>query len=56
MDWRVSSWCDGGACVEVAAVEDLAVLVRDSTVPGTVLALTPQAWAALVCRVKAGDG
>lgn len=71
MGWRVSSRCDGGACVqvavsrrkgsrcgtsecvEVAAVEDRAVLVRDSTVPGVVLAVSAEAWAALVRRVRA---
>ena len=51
--WRTASGCNGGECVQVAAVEDLAVLVRDSTAPGTVLALSPQAWSALVRSVKA---
>lgn len=56
VSWRTGSRCDGGGCVQVAAVEDLAVLVRDGTVPGTVLAVSAEAWAALVRRVKAGDG
>jgi Domain of unknown function (DUF397) len=44
-NWRKSSYSadNGGACVEVAAAED--VLVRDTTDrPGTVLTFAADAW------------
>lgn len=58
MDWRTSSRsANNGACVEVADVDSVAVLVRDSQDRGgTVLALTPDAWRDLTSRVKAADG
>ena len=57
MDWRTSSWCNGGSCVEVASVDGVAVLVRDSTSPGgAVLALTPDAWRDLTERVRDLEG
>jgi hypothetical protein len=56
MDWRKSSHSNGTACVDVADMDGLAVLVRDSQDPhGTVLALTPAAWRDLTARVHA-DG
>ncbi len=39
LDWRQSSRCDTGACVEIARSGD-DVLVRSSTRPGAVLRLT----------------
>jgi hypothetical protein len=54
MDWRKSSRSiGGGECVEVAALDDLAVAVRDSADPGgPVLVLSAEAWQALVRHVK----
>lgn len=60
MGWRASSHCAGGECVQVTSIEGpdgLAVLVRDSAnLPGPVLALSPEAWSALISCVRAGDG
>jgi len=53
--WRKSRRCSGGACVEVAKVDDV-YLVRDSKNPdGAVLSFTDQEWAGFVEGVEAGD-
>lgn len=55
MEWQRSSYCAGGACVQVA-VEAGAVLVRDGKDPdGPVLTFTAAEWGAFVARVKAGE-
>ena len=61
--WRRSRWCGGANCVEVAVADhsmmegredgDALLLVRDSMVPdGQLLRIRPDAWAALVARIK----
>lgn len=70
MQFRKSTHCSSGACVEVAfqrsshcadgnCVEvDLAtdgVAVRDSKNPGTILRFDRAEWAAFVAGVKAGE-
>jgi Domain of unknown function (DUF397) len=50
--WRISSWCDGGACIEIA-IQDHAVLLRSSADPdGPVLAFGPAAWRELIAGIK----
>ena len=52
LEWRSSSWCDGGSCVE-AAVQNNAVLLRGSTDPGgSILVFTHAAWRDLTARIK----
>ena len=54
-DWRKSSYCGGGACVEVAQSSD-SVLVRDSKNPNSpVLQFTVQEWSDFVAGVTAGE-
>jgi hypothetical protein len=51
-EWRSSSRCEGGACIEAAAQDD-AVLLRESADPGgTVLAFTHPVWRDLTARIK----
>ncbi|WP_144119548.1 DUF397 domain-containing protein [Catellatospora sichuanensis] len=53
--WRRSSYCDSGACVEVAQL-DHGVAVRDSKDPqGPVLRFSRQEFAAFIAGVRAGD-
>jgi Domain of unknown function (DUF397) len=53
--WRKSSFCDSGACVEVAAIDEV-IAVRDAKAPnGTVLQFTRPEWRAFVDGVRAGD-
>jgi predicted secreted Zn-dependent protease len=54
-EWRKSSFCGNGACVEVAvAGEDF--LVRDSKDSDSpVLKFTRDEWAAFVAGVNAGE-
>ena len=51
-EWRSSSRCEGGACIEAAA-QDGAVLLRNSADPdGVILPFTLAAWGDLTARVK----
>lgn len=55
VQWRRSSRCDGGQCVEVAFTQAHA-LVRDSKdAPGPVLSFTPAEWDAFVAGARAGE-
>lgn len=56
LEWRRSSRCNGGTCVEVAAWADL-VYVRNSADPkGSMLVLSRARWADLIARVKERRG
>lgn len=56
MNWRKSTYSASGGCVEVATMDDVAVLVRDTRDRGgTVLALAPGIWAAFTDAVKSGS-
>ncbi|GIF95556.1 DUF397 domain-containing protein [Catellatospora citrea] len=55
VNWRRSSRCDTGACVEVAQFGP-EVGVRDAKDPqGPVLRFTRQEFAAFIAGVRAGD-
>jgi hypothetical protein len=55
VQWRRSSDCTSGTCVEVADAEDR-VLVRDSKDPAAApLTFTREEWAAFVAGVKRGE-
>jgi Domain of unknown function (DUF397) len=53
--WRHSSFCEGGACVEVAALSGETVGLRDARDPdGPVITIGRDAWRAFVARIKSG--
>ena len=55
LDWRRSSFCGHGACVEVAYVEG-GVLLRDGKNPdAAALRFTDEEWSAFVAGVQAGE-
>jgi hypothetical protein len=55
-EFRVSSFCSFGSCVEVGRTPDGAVLVRDTKNRAQeALAFTDEEWAAFVAGVKAGE-
>lgn len=56
--WRKSSHSgnEGRVCVEVAALVDRGVALRDSKdVDGPVLSVAPSAWASLLADIKTGS-
>ncbi|MDF5752492.1 DUF397 domain-containing protein [Spongiactinospora sp. TRM90649] len=54
--WRISSHCNGGNCVEVAALPGGGVALRDGKdAAGPVLEFTPAEWRSWVSRVKSGE-
>ena len=54
-EWRKSSYCSAGNCVEVAQVAEQ-VLVRDSKNPAAApLAFTAEEWSAFVRGVNDGQ-
>jgi Domain of unknown function (DUF397) len=54
MTWRKSSFCQGGACAEVAREGD-EVLLRSTRAPGDVVRLTVAEWQALVRGIEARE-
>lgn len=57
IDFRISSFCDIGGCVEVGRTPDGAVLVRDSKDDDRAVTLwfPDTGWAAFLRGLKAGD-
>ena len=56
IEFRVSSFCSFGNCVEVGRSGEGAVLVRDTKDRAQqALAFTDEEWAAFVAGVKAGE-
>ena len=54
-EWRRSSFCGNGACVEVARSTD-GFLVRDAKDPKSpVLSFTSEEWSAFVAGVKSDE-
>ena len=55
-EFRISSFCSFGGCVEVGRSPDGAVLVRDTKDRAQQpLAFSDEEWAAFVAGVKAGE-
>lgn len=51
-----SSYCNGGACVEVARLENGEISLRDSKdLTKEALSFTPDEWSAFLKGVKAGE-
>ena len=56
IEFRVSSFCSMGNCVEVGRTDEGAVLVRDTKDRAQeALAFTDEEWTAFVAGVKAGE-
>lgn len=53
--FRISSFCDMGTCVEVAGLDDGSVALRDSKVGGSPYIFTSREWDAFLAGVKAGE-
>lgn len=53
--YHVSSFCDLGSCVEVAALEDGSVALRDTKVGGSPYVFSSGEWSAFLAGVKAGE-
>ncbi|MEV4459756.1 DUF397 domain-containing protein [Microbispora sp. NPDC004025] len=52
--WRISTRCNGGNCVQVAILDGM-VALRDSKNPGHgVLLYSPEEWRRFVASAKAG--
>lgn len=56
IDFRTSSFCNSGGCVEVALLPTGEVAVRDSKAPGTsTLRYSAREWTDFVAGVKNGE-
>ena len=53
-EWRHSSSCQGGACVEVASL-DGRIAVRDSECPENVIIFSASSWRDFVAGVENGE-
>ena len=56
-EFQVSSFCDGGGCVEVGRADDGSWIVRDAKDPERAASLrfTAEEWVAFVRGVKDGE-
>jgi Domain of unknown function (DUF397) len=57
IEYQISSYCNGGGCVEVGRTPDGPVVVRDSKDPErrASLVFTAEEWTAFVAGVKNGE-
>lgn len=55
LDWRVSSACEGGACIMVAGHDDIVLLGNTNEPGGPVLSYTKTEWREFLAGVKLGD-
>ncbi len=57
IDFKISSFCNFGDCVEVGQLPGGAVAVRDTKdrERGAALVFTPEEWTAFVAGVKNGE-
>jgi hypothetical protein len=53
-EYRISSFCSGGDCVEVGMRNDGVVAVRDTKDRSRELTFSRQEWAAFVAGIKGG--
>jgi hypothetical protein len=53
-EYRISSFCSGGDCVEVGMRNDGVVAVRDTKDRSRELTFSSQEWAAFVTGIKGG--
>lgn len=53
--YHISSFCDLGSCVEVAALEDGSIALRDSKVGGSPYVFTSAEWDSFLAGVRAGE-
>jgi hypothetical protein len=53
IQWRRSSRCETGACVEVARIDGM-VAIRNST-DAAVLIFSPEEWSAFTAGVRNGE-
>jgi uncharacterized protein DUF397 len=53
-EYKTSSFCSGGDCVEVGMRHDGVVAVRDTKDRSRELTFSSQEWAAFVAEVKSG--
>jgi hypothetical protein len=54
-EFKISSFCSYGGCVEVGRTADGTVLVRDTKDRAQALSFTDEEWVAFVAGVKAGE-
>ena len=53
-EYRISSFCSGGDCVEVGMLQEGVVAVRDTKDRSRELTFSSQEWAAFVADIKRG--
>jgi hypothetical protein len=53
-EYRISSFCSGGDCVEVGMLQEGVVAVRDTKDRSRELTFSSQEWVAFVAGIKRG--
>jgi hypothetical protein len=55
LNWRHSSFCNGGDCVEIAASEGLVAIRSSGTPDGQALTFPARSWQQFIEEVKRGE-
>lgn len=54
-DWKRSSYCEGGHCLEIREASGDVVAIRNNVVPGEVIFVAKLDFTAFIEGVKAGE-
>lgn len=54
-DWKRSSYCDGGHCLEIKEAGENVMAIRNNVVPGEVIYVARPDFAAFIEGIKAGE-
>jgi hypothetical protein len=54
LEWRRSSMCDGGACVEVARDGDVIMVRRSDEPEGASIAFDAKEWQKFISQIRTG--
>jgi uncharacterized protein DUF397 len=55
LPWKKASYCNGGACIQVAQLDGLIFLGDSKNPSGPILSANPLQWNSLIGKIKRGE-